>query len=266
MKCPICGTYLPPSADRCPDCGYHCGSVRPQPAAYSGSTYEPPNKSKRPKCCCCAAFLIVPLLLALAAAILFGAQLLAGEDILEEFVSEYYENAPAPAPVPETIPADEAAEGCFSIRNGLLTFLPHKWEGGSVLRVPSAVDGQRVIAIAPGCFRDCPELTTIVLPNTVNAIGQEAFSGCTSLRGLLIPEGTTSVGADAFSGCVSLEALYVPASVTDFAPGALDDCASLLYIFYDGSFDRWNGLYSGFVNPFTTAICIDGAYYQGAAG
>ena len=72
------------------------------------------------------------------------------------------------------------------------------------------------------------------------------------------------IGKDAFAMCRSLEAIYIPASVTTIAPGCFDDCAALVYLFYEGDFESWNALYSDFINPFTTAICLDGNYYQGA--
>lgn len=267
MKCPICGTTLPLNSDRCPDCGYHCNHARPQARTTdsttfrSGVPYDPPNKSSRSKCCCCAALLVIPLLLLLIAAIVFSVQMVMEQVVPEDFIYEFYEDAPA---ILEPLP-DDVVEEAFSIHNGEVTFLPHNWDGGSVLQVPETVDGQTVTALAPGCFRNCADLTTIVLPDTVTRISQEAFSGCRALRGLLVPMGAESIDADAFSGCVSLEAIYVPESVTYIAPGCFDDCASLIYIFYDGSYENWNALYSSFINPFTTALCVDGAYYHGVA-
>lgn len=276
MKCPFCGTVLPLNADRCPDCGYHCGNARPQVQSAAavpgpGVPYDPPNKTRRPKfCCCCAALVIIPLLLLLLGAIGLGIYAVVEQVPLEDFGFDfeydfgYYEDAPSYA-VPESLPA-EAAEGAFSIRDGEITFLPDRWNGGAVLRIPETVDGQTVTALAPGCFAGCTELTTIVLPDSITSIGPEAFAGCTELRGLLVPIGTVSIGTDAFAGCINLESLYVPGSVAEIAPGCLDDCASLLYIFYDGTFENWNALYSDYITPFTTAICADGAYYHGAAG
>ena len=268
MKCPICGTALPLSSDRCPDCGFRCGTARPGPAPSSvpgtpPDTWLPPKKPRRGKCCCCAV-LVIPVLMVLLG-LLLGIGGFVVTEVLPKLDSGFFEEFPvAEAPV-QSLPA-EAAEGCFSIRDGAVTFLPEAWEGGAVLRVPGTVDGQTVTAIAPGCFSGCEMLTTIVLPETVTAIGSEAFSGCTALRGLLLPEGTRSIGDGAFSGCVNLESVCVPGSVTAIAPGCMDDCASLMYIFYDGTFESWNALYSDFITPFTAAVCTDGAYYHGAAG
>lgn len=268
MKCPICGTVLPLYTDRCPGCGCQISPPQPQtrpdprstPAA--GGYYDPPNKSGLFGWCCCGSLLLVPLLMLLTVAVIFGIHTVVEQVSIEDFGS--YGEAPFLPPAASA--PSESVEGAFFIRRGEITFLPHKWAGGSVIEVPETVNGQTVTALAPRCFAGCTELTTIILPDTVTRIGQDAFSGCTELRGLLVPDGTNSIETDAFAGCTGLEALYIPATVTHIAPGCMDDCAGLLYIFYDGTFDAWNTLYSDFVNPFTTAICTDGPFFHGAKG
>ena len=263
MKCPICGKLLPPNSDRCPDCGYRCqgGSAQARPTAY----YTPPNQTKRSKGCCCALIIVVPLLLGLIAAIIGVTSFVLEDFDFEEFSEEFYEDTPFEDRLPVEPPA-EADESCFTIRSGAVTFHPDRWDGGRVLRIPETVDGETVTALAAGCFRDCNELTTIVLPDTLTSIGKEAFSGCSSLLGMYFPEGMDSIDPRAFAGCISMESVYVPSSVTRIAPGAFDDCASLLYLFYDGDFEDWDAIYSDYINPFTTAICRDGEYYHGAGG
>ncbi len=255
-KCPICGERLLPGADRCSSCGYripgaHAATAESAPAA-------PPKHTHPPAFCfCCAAFLIP---VALILAVIIGATF--------QLVSEVFE-VPAPEPVmpmrPEahaTVPP--AAEDCFLVAEGVLMFLPDQWDGSAVLRVPETVGGQTVTTIGPGCFRDCAGLTTIELPATVTQIGPEAFAGCSRLRGLFVPQGTQAIGQDAFAGCTELESLYIPSSVDFIAQGCFDDCAGLLYIFYEGTFEHWNALYSDYITPFTMAICLDGNYYHGA--
>lgn len=264
MKCPICGTALPLSSDRCPDCGYRVtrsAQPRPEPV-FPQPEPQPKKKGRWGCCCCCAGLLAIPLLAAIVVLIFGFASVVTDNVLPEDFIPGIMEEFPS-VELPVDPPA-EAAEGCFSIRNGEITFLSELWEGGSVLTVPGTVDGQTVTAIGPGCFFGCADLTTIVLPDTVTAIGPDAFSGCIALRGLLIPEGVRTIGSGAFAACISLESLSVPASVTAIAPGCMDDCASLMYIFYDGTFESWNALYSDFITPFTAAVCSDGAYYHGA--
>ena len=264
MKCPICAAQLPLHSDRCPDCGHRIrvGSAAPQPRS-SGTYYTPPKPTRRSRGCGCALLVTIPAIILIVTLIIGAASFVIGEvethlgdiDIFEEF--PFLEEEPVPAP-------DAAGEECFLIRDGALTFVPANWSGETVLTVPETVDGETVTALAPGCFRDCEGLTTIVLPETITEIGEEAFAGCAELRGLYLPLGTESIGPDAFAGCIRMESVYIPATVTEVASGAFDDCVALLYLFYEGDFEDWNAVYPDFINPFTTAICLDGNYYQGA--
>lgn len=256
MKCPICGAKVYPGAERCPDCGCHVRS-------YTNPAEAPaPRPARRHRGRVFLTILgMLPVLLIIIFTTLISVSVrVTPELVVPEHIPEYNITLPIDR---DTTPLPDAAEDCFSIIGGKVTFLPDRWDGNPVIRVPDIVDGKVVTALASGCFAGCTELTTILLPDTIRQIGDEAFSGCTRLRGLYFPENTLSVGTDAFAGCLDLEAIYVPASAESIAPDCFTDCASLLYIFYEGSFERWNSLYDGYITPFTTAICLDGSYYHG---
>ncbi len=70
------------------------------------------------------------------------------------------------------------------------------------------------------------QLQTIVLPNSLTAIGNEAFSVCTNLTGdLTIPPGVTSIGNGAFLACSGLTGtLTIPESVVSIGEMAFVDC------------------------------------------
>ena len=270
MKCPICGTALPLQTDRCPDCGYRCRVSQPwnpQPqttqtrSAVSGIPYTPP-KTKPRRGCCCALALVIPILI-LVFIIGSAAVAFVSTDFSAEFFEEIFEEVPIAEPVPESLPA-VTDEGCFALAEGSLVFLPDRWDGSPIVHIPGTIGGQTVTAIGPGCFAGCDTLTTIILPESVAIIGPMAFSGCSSLRGLQLPDEVISIGAGAFSGCDDLQAITIPVTLEQIAPGTFDDCASLMYIFYDGTYEDWCSLYSGFINPFTAVICIDGIFNQAA--
>lgn len=272
MNCPICGDRLLPGADRCPGCGYRIVNT----ASHPGSVPESPPPRKRRGCCCL--FPAILLLLTLLPGLFHLVRNLAVNvytDIIlpapEPIITTPYDEAETvPLPEVELIPDTESltptAEGCFAIDNGAVTFLPELWDGGPVLQIPGTVNGQTVTALSTGCFRNCTELTTILLPESLTEIRAEAFAGCKNLRGLYLPDGMASIGTDAFAGCIRLEAMCIPATVVSIAPGAFDDCASMRFLIYDGTFEQWNGLYSDYITPFTTAICLNGSFYHGAVG
>lgn len=257
MKCPICATRLHPGSDRCSNCGYRSRTSRHRSQRDEGS----PGVPMRILGCLGGVLAAAAILLLL----FVGLHLVFSDRETVGPVREPEASISLPREEEATVPTIPAAqEGCFLVAEHTVTFLPERWDGNPVLRIPESIDGETVTTIGPGCFQGCEGLTTIILPDSITAISPKAFAGCSGLRGLYLPEGTGSIGRDAFAGCISLEAIYVPSSVTHIASGCFDDCASLLYIFYEGSFDSWDALYSDYINPYTTAVCLDGNYYHGA--
>lgn len=151
----------------------------------------------------------------------------------------------------------------FSIRNGSLYFDERCYTGGETLTVPSQVGGETVTRLSDGCFQNCAELTTVILPDTLLSIGSDAFAGCASMRGIFIPESVTEIGRGAFYGCAKLEAICIPASVNEIGSYAFYNCDKLFYIFYLGNHDAWLQLYDEFITPYTGVYCADGSFRQG---
>lgn len=58
-------------------------------------------------------------------------------------------------------------------------------------------------------FRDCKNLTSIVLPSTMNMIGVSAFEDCTALSSVTWPANLSGVGGKAFKGCTGLKEVII---------------------------------------------------------
>lgn len=71
-----------------------------------------------------------------------------------------------------------------------------------------------VVSIGKDAFKDCSNLTSVTIPNSVTSIGNGAFSRCSSLTSVTIPNSVTLIGNSAFSGCSSLTSVTIPNSVT----------------------------------------------------
>lgn len=158
----------------------------------------------------------------------------------------------------QTAPANTTA--CFSVSNGILSFDASLYNGNGELEIPESIDGQLVTVIGADCFRDCTELTAVILPDTLTEIDDRAFYGCTSLRGIFIPEGVTRIGSSAFANCSSLEAIHLPESIETIADRALFRCPKLIHIFYAGKYKNWEGLYNGSMPNNAWVYCEDGNY------
>ena len=82
-------------------------------------------------------------------------------------------------------------------------------------------------SIGDEAFYNCYSLTSITIPEGVTSIGERAFYNCSSLTSITIPEGVTSIGDHAFSFCGSLTSIIIPESVTSIGDYAFYDCSSL---------------------------------------
>ena len=65
-----------------------------------------------------------------------------------------------------------------------------------------------VEVIGEEAFRECPMLTTVVLPASLVEIETQAFYQCTSLTEIVIPANVVAIRTNAFAGCTSLENVY----------------------------------------------------------
>ena len=80
-------------------------------------------------------------------------------------------------------------------------------------------------------FRLFPELRTVSLPNSLEAINARAFEQCTNLTHINLPEGLRYIGTFAFASCTRLTELHIPEG-TSF-PGDLcfAGCVNLRELF-----------------------------------
>ena len=80
--------------------------------------------------------------------------------------------------------------------------------------------------IPNNAFKNCTNLTRVVIPENVTTIGTSAFQGCSALSGTLsLPAELITIGQDAFHGCSSLTgSLVIPDKVTTIGTDAFNGC------------------------------------------
>ena len=66
-----------------------------------------------------------------------------------------------------------------------------------------------VTSIGRNGFRNCSNLTSLVLPSSLISIGEMAFAECTGLTSLTIPSSVDTFGYGAFAGCRNLQSIRV---------------------------------------------------------
>ena len=67
----------------------------------------------------------------------------------------------------------------------------------------------KVTGIAAKAFKNCVNLQTVVIPDTVKKIGAGSFEGCKNLKSITIGKSVTSIGKNAFKSCEKLKKVTV---------------------------------------------------------
>ncbi len=92
------------------------------------------------------------------------------------------------------------------------------------------IKGISVTSIGEDAFRDCKNLKSVTIPDTVTSIGDWAFSGCTSLASITIPDSVTDMGWSAFKDCTHLTSVTISDSLTSINSSMFNGCTSLASI------------------------------------
>ena len=64
-------------------------------------------------------------------------------------------------------------------------------------------------------FNGTTRLTSILLPSTVQSIGNSVFESCSSLYSIRIPDSVTSLGKKCFLNCTSLKEITLPSGLKE---------------------------------------------------
>ena len=103
----------------------------------------------------------------------------------------------------------------------------------TVLVIPPSIDGYRPTVINFYAFANHTDLTTVIIPNTMQDIRDYAFIGCSNLTSVIIPDGVVSIGSDSFTGCEQLTSVTLPKSVAEIGDNPFSGCIGLTEILVD---------------------------------
>ncbi len=114
---------------------------------------------------------------------------------------------------------------------GTVSFLGKEDKTIERLTVPETVmlDGvsYKVTKIDAYAFQNYPNLSTVVIRDGVQSIGDSAFYGCENLNTVVLGTGITSIGAKAFRECRALTEIVIPDTTTVIEDQAFYNCKSL---------------------------------------
>ena len=146
-----------------------------------------------------------------------------------------------------TIPAAGYSEGLEFVTNGDGTcYLAGIGKcNDDIIFVPkTSVDGDTVVSVAAFAFSDGGyfdreySFKKIVLPDTVEVIGEEAFSACHYLESIGMPANLKTIGERAFVGCFDLKNLTIPDGVIEIGERAFYLCNGITKLHIPASVEK----------------------------
>ena len=106
-----------------------------------------------------------------------------------------------------------------------ITGCDKSFEGSMV--IPSLICGRPVVEISETAFAKCEKITSVVLPDSVEFVGNRAFKDCSELEELHLRAGIKKIKKGAFDSCRSLKSVEIPGTVESVGEYAFDNCCSL---------------------------------------
>ena len=91
----------------------------------------------------------------------------------------------------------------------------------------SIVIPNTVSAIGRFTFYQCRSITSLTVPENVKYIGSSAFEDCTGLTSITLNDGLELINGSAFEGCSSLTGLTIPSTVNYISINAFKNCSNL---------------------------------------
>lgn len=147
---------------------------------------------------------------------------------------------------------------CYYTHDGVEAYVASTSDGyQGLVTIPETVTGTvytgydefdgtfTVVGIDSYAFRDCDQLTGVILPNTIRTIQRYAFYGCTSLTDINLPASLTYIGSSAFGYCTSLQSIVIPNQVSEIDWNAFYCCTGLTSVTLSNSVTQLNGTFFG---------------------
>ncbi len=97
--------------------------------------------------------------------------------------------------------------------------------------IPSTVEANSVVytvnSIQSSALKNDKRLTNVVIPNTVEILGNYCFDGCSNLKSVTLSKNISQIPNYAFQNCTSLESIEFLAGTTSLGQYAFSGCTSL---------------------------------------
>ena len=117
-----------------------------------------------------------------------------------------------------------------------------KYEGTDTrVLIPSKYKDKPVVAIAKRAFSNNKTMTEIVIPDSIQTLGEYAFEYCEGLTEIILPEGIENLELGVFFSCESLAKITIPISLKTIAADTFQYCNKSTEI-YITDIKAWCGI------------------------
>ncbi len=127
-----------------------------------------------------------------------------------------------------------------------VTRIPYHFAENSVIKSINWGHLSELASIDTEAFRNCSNLSSVTLSDSLNYIGGYAFTQCNKLSSIIIPSLVRTIGVHAFSNCDGLTEITIPRSVTEIGVNPFSGCYNIKKIVVDEEnkiyFSSVNGL------------------------
>ena len=93
--------------------------------------------------------------------------------------------------------------------------------------ITSVILPESVTSVRMQAFGDCPNLESVTLPTWLSVIEDYTFQNCSKLQNINLPLGLDQIGKEAFAGCCSLTILDWPLQLKNIGARAFYNCNQL---------------------------------------
>ena len=121
------------------------------------------------------------------------------------------------------------AEGYYEFYKQIYSEIEYPWTYEYSIEKPTFVEGSdiKITTIADSVFRGNSIIKKVIIPNTVERVGNHAFRDCSSLTEVILGSNLKSIGDSAFWGCAFTN-ITLPNSLERIEPYAFFRCENLV--------------------------------------
>ena len=131
--------------------------------------------------------------------------------------------------------------------------------------ITSVIIPDSVETIGNFAFFGCQNLTSVTIPSSVTTISRGAFALCQGLTSITIPDSVTTISESAFALCQGLTSITIPDSVTSIGDFTFYDCTGLTSIIIpdsitsigESAFEKCTNLTSVTIGNSVQTICFN---------